>query len=416
MLEVFACPECGRELGVEGFSPGREVQCEECSTWVEVPFLPRASQFRRPQRSIRPTFWGSKLLRGAIAFAVVALLSMVAIRVIGGKVRSGREQVLTELLASADEAESYLRLGDALREIEAALAHARSTGLDDPDRVDDLVQRRDRISLKEADSRLAGVDALPPDSAVGESETLSRRAEKDTALAPLVEAIGAKLDQSRVRRAKSELAEARRAFDNGQDPEAFAAAARLHDHAGGIGEPLAESFRLDALSILENAVGRTGVALPPVDGRFVAGSAVDYETRLREHRAEVFRSRGYFPQPRSSPWSHLWDEKAPFRSTVHLVETREELYLQSRNRTTQVDGTFEVEHEGRVVWKTRVVARTRSPLPNLPAYLAGHLATAGRHDPEAERRFHDDAVLQFVEQAARNLRATPSREVALTMP
>ena len=63
-----------------------------------------------------------------------------------------------------------------------------------------------------------------------------------------------------------------------------------------------------------------------------------------------------------------------------------------------------------------MVTQTRSPLPDLPAYLAGHLATAGKRDPETERRLHDDAVKQFVEQSVRNLRGLPKLEASPQMP
>ena len=416
MSDVFACPECGRELEIEGLSAGREVQCEGCSTWVEVPFLPRATGWKRGRRPPRRSPWASKTLRGAIVFASVVLMGLMATKMIGGRVRSGNERVLAELMASADEAESSRRYDIAFREIAGAVAHARTFEPEGSERLAELERRRDRVSLLEVKSRLAAVDALDPDHAVVESLELAERSRRDRALAPLAGAIEARLAGSRSRQAEADHELARRAFDGGHDPEAVAAAERLHDRAGHLAEPDARRFRDAAEALIEAAVARSGVALPPVTGRFSAGSAEAYAATLERHRVESLRLKGYLPQPRRSPWSGLWDEKAPFRETVQVVETREGLYLQSKNRTTQVDGTFELFHGGRPAWKARVVARTREPLLGLPAYLAGHLATSDKHDPEAERRFHDDALAQFVEQAAKNLRGLPSRETAMRLP
>ena len=414
MAGTFACPECGRELAVEGLSPGREVQCEECSTWVEVPFLPRAAGWKRARRPRRRSPWESKALRGAIAFAMVAMVGLAASRMIGGRVRSGRESVLAELLASADRAEADRRYDVALREIEGAVAQARTFELEGSGRLAGLLERRDRVSFREAQDRLAAIEALDPDRAVGESLTLEERARRDPALAPLAGTIGGRLDESRRRQAAADLELARRSLDAGQDARAFEVAERLHDRAGHLPDREGRRFRDDARAVLEAAVGRSGAALPPVVGRFVAGSAQAYSSTVDRHRVEALRARGYLPQPHRSPWSSLWDEKAPFRLTVQVAETQEELYLQSKNRTTQIDGTIELFRDGRSSWRTRMVARTRSPLPDLPAYLAGRLATAAHRDPEVERRLHDDALAHFVEQASKNLKALPGLEASRT--
>jgi hypothetical protein len=417
MSDVFACPECGRKLYLEGDSPGREVQCEDCLTWIEVPFLPRNSGWKRGRQSTQWSLWlESKILRGAIVFAFVALLGLVATKMIGGRVRSDKEQVLGELLASTDEAEALKRFDVALREIEGALAQASSIDRIGSARLVELKSRRDRISLQEAEARLAEVDALDPDRAVGESLTIAERARHDPALDPLAGTIEARLDESRRRQAEADLQIARRALESGKDAEAFAAAERLHDRAEQLADPVRKPYQDEAQAILETAVEHAGVALSPVTGRFSVGSAEAYAEALERYRVESLKARGYLPQPRKSRWAMLWAEKAPYQATVQIVESREEFYLQSKNRITQVDGTFELIRGGHVLWKTRVFTRTRMPLPDLPAYLAGHLATANKRDPETERRLHDDALTQFVEMTARNLRGLPTREVAARMP
>jgi len=251
--------------------------------------------------------------------------------------------------------------------------------------------------------------AIESRPAVGESLTLSERARSDPALAPIAGAIGAKLAESRRRQAEADREAARRAFERGQSPEAFAIAERLHGRADRLAEADAPRFRDEARGLLEAVVARDGVALSPVAGRFVVGSPAAYNAILDRLWSDSLRLRGYVPQPRQSPWRSLWDAKAPNRATVQVVETREDFYLQSRNRTTHVDATFELARSSRPSWTSRVAVGTRVPLPNLPAYLAGHLATAERRDPEVERRLHADALEAFVELAARALRGIPVR-------
>lgn len=412
MTGVFACPECGRKLSVEGLSPGREVQCAECLTWVEVPFLPRATGQGRGRRRARRSPWASKALQWAIAFSAVVLLGLMATRMIGGRVRSDRERVLAELVASVDQAESARRYDVAFREIEAALAHARTFEREGSGRMIELEGRRDRLSLSEARARLEGVDALDADSAVGESQTLAKRAKRDPALAPLAGAIEEHLANSRVRQAEADLGRARRAFEAGKDAEAFEIAERLYQRARDLPDAESRRYRDEAEAVLGAAVGRSGVALPAVAGRFVAGSAEGYASKLERFRVDMLKARGYLAQPHDSPWSSLWEEKAPFVQAVQVAESQDEFYLQSKNRTTLIDGTLELLREGKVIWKTRVISRTRSPLPDLPAYLAGHIATSSKRNPEVEKLLHDDALTQFAEQAVKNLRSLPTREAA----
>jgi hypothetical protein len=413
MAGVFACPECGEELEVEGLSPGREILCDSCSTLVEVPYFPRGTGSRSSKRQPSPRSpWNSLLLKGAIGFAVIAMLGLLVSRLIVGRVRSDQEKVLAELVESAEKAEGNRRFDVALFQIEAALAQGRSMGLKDSSRLDDLKERRDRIIVREVEDRLANIDTLGPDQAVGEALTLVEKAEKNPALASLAGTIEAKLASLRLLQAEADLATARKAFEADRDVEAFAVAERLYDRAGDLSRSDASRFQAEARSLLEATVGRRGVALPPVVGRFVAGSTEAYTKILDRPRAESLRSKGYLPQPGKSAWSQLWDDKAPFRATVQIVETQEEYYLQSKNRTTRVDGTFELFRGDQLIWKNRVVARTRVPLPDLPALLGGHIATSDRN-PETERRLHDDAMKQFVEQATKNLRGSPSRETVL---
>lgn len=407
MVGVFACPECGLELELEDLSPGRQVQCGGCSTWVEVPFLPRASGWKRGRHPRRRPAWESHLLRAAVIFAAVTLLALSGARMIGGRVRSGHERVLADLVASADAAEAGGRYDVAFREIAGAVVLAREADPRGSERLNELIRRRDRASVREAQARLAAIDTLDPDRAVGEALTLAARSRTDPALAPMADAIEAKLSESRRHQAEADLEAARQAFEHGKPAEAFAAADRLHGRADRLPEPEGRRFRDEALALLEAVVTRDGVVVTPVAGRFVAGSPGAYTSLMDRLWTETLRLHGYLPQPRESPWRSLWDEKARARASTQLVETPAEFYLQSRNRTTQIDGTFELTRPGRPPWSNRVIGRTRVPLPNQPAFLAGHLGTESRRSPEAERKLLEDARIMFADLTARALRGIP---------
>jgi hypothetical protein len=338
----------------------------------------------------------------------LAIVGLATTQTIRARARSDRERVLNQLVESAERAEREGRAGEALYEVEAALSQARTLESLDPTRLTDLLERRDRISSREARIRLAGIDHLTPDQAVGEAMTLDARAELDRALEPLASEIASKLRSSRIRQARADEAAARWALEHGKPAEAFQLAARLHERASSLDGSDSRSFQETATTLIETIVAKYGVALPTPTGRFLVGSAEAYEISLERPWTDTLRAHGYLVSPRNSPWRPVWDEHAPFRATTSLVETQDGFYYQSKNRTTQVDAILELTREGQSIWQTRVVARTRVPLPDLPAYLAGHLATASKRDPDIEKRLQADAVALFVEQAAFKLKAIPA--------
>src|SRR4051812_22411098 len=93
----FACPECGCEICPAGLSPGRQVRCGWCRTWVEVPFIPRADQikslrrFRETSRRGRWPLWAK--------CAVAALALAIAVAGVVRVVRSHRQKAECEAVA-----------------------------------------------------------------------------------------------------------------------------------------------------------------------------------------------------------------------------------------------------------------------------------------------------------------------------
>src|SRR5262245_11045942 len=117
----FACPECGYELELSGTSPGRQIRCGWCETWVEVPFIPRAAVTSRwrSSRSRRPPWlpwaWGGI---GLFALVVVLLVSIHTVN------KLGRRKAETSVLAQIAQADALSKIGQfnqAREEYEAAL-------------------------------------------------------------------------------------------------------------------------------------------------------------------------------------------------------------------------------------------------------------------------------------------------------
>ncbi len=415
----FACPECGEGIAVSGLTPGREVICPGCSTLVEVPYLPRAQA--KPKRwDRRPSRGGGRGAgRGGMSLAAkrrvrwsLALGAVLAVGVatwwavgsIGSKARSDRERVLRELIAASDAAQAAGNPGGVFREITAAVIQLRKIDPDGSSRLDALLDRRDQAARAEVQARLRALDQLPVDQGVGEAEILADRAHKDPALATLADEIAAKLEAATRRQVEADRTRAQAALAAGQGIEAFTAASRAYDRAGRLASR-ADSDRLEteARALIVMAVERFGVAASATEASH-AGPSDGFATTLW---SEALKARGYLLLPNGSPWGEVWTAHAPYQATCKVVESRDDLYLQSQNRVTRIDGQFALTLRGRPHWQVRVFAQTRSPIPDLPAFLAGKLATANRRDPEIERRLRDDARTAYRVLAGQRFRGIP---------
>ncbi len=416
----FACPECGRPIAPTGLTPGREVICPACSTLVEVPYLPRAIRPRarwdlRPKpargrwsgrRGLAPA--SKRRLRWALAVGsvvAVVLATRWTVGAIEAKARSDREEVIRHLIAASDQAESIRDTGEAFREIEAALTLARQIDTEGSRRLDSLIERRDRADRAEVEARLAALDRLAVDQAAGEALILDDRARHDPALATLRDAIAAKVEATADRQAETDRDLARAALKAGRGIEAFKFAARAHDRGGRLADrAVADRIREDARATVVEAVERFGATVAPaVEAN---GGGIDrFATPIW---TEALTSRGYLLPPPGTPWAEVWTAHAVYQASSKVTESTEGLYLQSNNRATRIDGQFALTLRGRMRWQTRVFAQTRSPLPDLPAYIAGRLATTDRRDPEIERRLRDDARTAFRIQLDRNFRGIPA--------
>ena len=416
----FACPECGQAIALQGLTPGREVICPACSTRVEVPYLPRATR-RKPkwpllpgpvrggrrwkQRGTLPA-WKRRLARGGAlgAVGVVVLATWWAVGSIGSRARGDRERVLNELIAASAAAAAAGDRGGAFREIEAAVRQARKLDPEGSGRLDALTARRDRIACAEVRGRLAALGKLPIEARAGEARTLAARVGRDPALADLAEPVAAAVEATVTVQVEADRDAARLALDGDRGGDAFRLAIRARDRAARLASgPDAARLRDEAEQIIVAAVERCGATL-------AAGPTDPFAGPIW---AEALSRRGYLLPPADPAWSETWAAHAPFQVSARVVETRDGLYLQSQNRPTQIDGQFAVLVRGRPHWQTRVYAQTRAPIPDLAAFVAGHLATASRREPESERRLRDDARAAFRIMADRNFRGIPAPSSAV---
>src|SRR4051812_44015087 len=94
MEGTFACPECGAEIHLKGVSPGRLTRCGWCTSWVEVPFIPRADQIKRRRPASAKGFkavkrwWRRWPLWSRVS--VVVLLAALAVALTGRLIRDRR--------------------------------------------------------------------------------------------------------------------------------------------------------------------------------------------------------------------------------------------------------------------------------------------------------------------------------------
>ena len=418
----FACPECDQAIRLRGLTPGREVVCPACATLIEVPYLPRANP-AQSRREVRPEIrrggrgsWQRGMSRGAKrrlrwglalgAVLGVALVTWWSVGRIEARARSNQERVLAELIAASDRAEAAHNPVASFREIEAALSQARKIDPPGSTRLRDLIERRNRSALGEIQARLAALDRLRIDQGVGEALILLERVDHDPALAPLADEVAARLESVRTRQADADRDQARIALEAGRGIEAFEAAARGFERAEQLTDPRTTTrIQGETKALLVAAVERFGATIPERNEPNAPGSIHAFAGAIW---AESLRSRGYLLKSDKSAWDEVWTDHAPYQASMTLDESPEGLYLQSENRATQIDGRFRLSSRGQSVWETRIFARTRAPIPDLPAFLAGRLATASRRDPEIEQRLRDDARASFRAQAARNFRGLPA--------
>ena len=133
-----------------------------------------------------------------------------------------------------------------------------------------------------------------------------------------------------------------------------------------------------------------GVVLDPPQGHFIAGSISRYNADMIPILNKMLKTKGYLPRPDTSVWRNHWS-RAPYRMSLEVREQHEGNYLSSENRLTRIDARLKLFKNGIEIWNTTPTARTKVPLPNLPAYYSARAALSTARVEEFERLLYDSA-------------------------
>jgi hypothetical protein len=414
----FACPECGNPLELKGLTPGRQVRCGWCRTYVEVPFLPRMAGRGRgsPARRRNPR-WAAWAWSGVTLSALI-LIAAGAGRMFLTRSRQFHEEALCRLSDAARDDEREGRFGPALATIEAALIEAGKIKPRDEARLAELRRWRDRIARREIETRLAEVAGLPPEQAVGACLTLLARIRDNPDLEGLEEAVGEQLGRARERSVAADLAAARRALDAGDAAGVLDRCERLVETADTLESETRRDARAEADAMVARIITQRGLIVGAIEGQFILGSDSSYTRVFHSLLADTLRQRGYVPRPASSFWAPLWDKLAPFHLKIGVRETLPEPYMESQNRTSSIDVSLVLNRTGKpvAIWEGIVNARTRIPLLGLPAYQASRLAVSDHRDPAVEHLLYEDARSLLVERLTLRLRSIPEARSPLSLP
>jgi hypothetical protein len=350
-----------------------------------------------------PLAWSSV----ALLATVVAIL--VGSRVVSSRGRAARDVTLAEILGSAELAEKSGRTSRALSEVEAALALLRASESEESDRISELTRRRDRLSVREAEERLAASTGLEPVAAVGDLLTLQARARQDRALGSMTSTISAAIEAARRRQAAADLDAARRALAEGRPFDALSLGERSLVVADKLGTEASKAAVADADALMAPILGRIGVIVVQSPGQYTLGSAEAYETSLGPIIGEGLRRQGFAPRPPRGPARLLWDRHAAYRFNFQIAEVQDALYLQSKSRVSAITASLTLSSDGATKWSARVTGKTQVPLPDLPAYVGSRLAVSDHREPEAERRLYENARTSMLDLVGFNLKGIPPR-------
>jgi hypothetical protein len=408
MTGTFACPECGDEVTLKGATPGREVQCSRCATWVEVPFLPRDGVWTRPRFRKARGRWVIPLAWAGVGLLAIVVAIVAGSHYLASQGRSSREAVVAEFLHAADAAEKSGRADRALSEVEAALAFLEPTEPAGSPRSIELRRRRDGLSIREAEARLAASPGMEASTAVGSLLSLQARARTDRALDGLTSTIHDAIDRARRRQVEADLAAARKASDDGRSFDALTLGERALVVADKLDAVSSHAVIAEAELILGPIVSRIGAIVVQRPGQFSLGSGESYDKLLGPVLTDALRRQGFAPRPSRGPARGLWDRHARYRLEFHLAESQGAIYLQSKNHTSEIAASLALINGDQTVWQTQVIGRTQVPLPNLAAYVGSRMAVSDHRSPESERLLHENARSVLLEQVAQRIRVLPA--------
>ena len=415
MEGVFACPECGLEIEIQGLSPGRETRCDWCSALVEVPFIPRAEQIKRLRTQTR----GSLRFWPRWVWCVIVLLCFMIVAAglnlwIQSRWRSEDSDSLAKLLATSAESERSGRLDEALVRIEGALALLkkgnRSHGSTE---FAQLKERRDALARREFMLALGALRKSPPNAdsefepLIGQGLNLLARTRSDDALADLEEQVVVELDRVRQLSAESAGRRAEAAVKQGD----YAKAAELSERQFVTSEQIPAAGRISlqgmARSRVESIINSRGLMVEFAASRYTLGSDKEYSKLLIPSLQTSLIKAGYFPKPSKTIFENLWRRPTPFRVVIEVTERQDGRYYQSSNRLSILQARLEfLRGDERLVLRT---ANTQSavPLPGLASLVANRAALSTQRSNEFERMLYDNARNALIDRLALTFKSLP---------
>jgi hypothetical protein len=317
---------------------------------------------------------------------------------------------VAKLVESSREAESSGRLGEALAEMEGAVAQAGSMKPPYSD-LDDLRRSRDALARREAEHQLNAfggpAPAEDPGRTVGRALTLLARVRKNEALDGLEPRVLAALDKLRLRWVEADAKAAEAAAAAGKPAESMELCRRQYKTADELPKPDRAEWQARATVLARRIIARHGALIEPVRGKFTQGSSESYAALFKPAVNPAFLSAGYLPRPADTVFEDLWTSLAPYRLTIEVNEHQDETYLESLNRITSMDATLTLTRQGERLWKVTPLAKTTVPLPGLPAYQAGRVSVGGHRNVEFERLLYENARANLLNQIRSQLGRLP---------
>ena len=343
-----------------GAVPGREVQCADCEAWLEVPYLPRGGVWTRPR--FRRT-------RG-VADPGGLDVRRCARRGRGGRVL-GPRLLLPRPRGPRRGARLDARLGRRRREgpsrgpavrDRAALALLAADDARCADRRRELMARRDTLSVREAEGRIAAATKSGPDA--WPSATCSRSrpcARTDRALEPLVPAI---LERSTRRGLPG-----RRRHRRGAAPSMRSGRSMPSPPASGAGRRRQAHGRTRALPQCRGRAAhgagpaQLGVVIAQLPGHFTLGSPPAYEAAMAPIIAEALQRKGYAPAPGHGAGPAPLGPPRPPQDRLPGLRVARCALPRIPEPDHQVVTSLNFTRGSDVLWQANVTARTQVPLP-----------------------------------------------------
>ena len=415
MEGVFACPDCGSEIQVQGLSPGREMRCDWCSARVEVPFIPRAEQIKR-LRTIgrgRRRFW-PRWVWCLVGLLCVMIVAAGLNRWIQARWRSDESDSLAKLIAISEKAEKAGRLDDALVHLEGALVLLKkrnptvvSTELSElTNRRDDLA-RGDFMKGLEALRKAPHYASVDLEPIIGRGLNLLARARSDSALIDFDDQVVAELDRLRTLWAVSDAIHAEAALKAGE----FAKAAEYSEHQYETAEHIPAADRLPqqvmASNRVESIIRRCGLVVEFAPSSYTLGSDKTYAGLLLPSLKSTMIRSGYYPKPSKTVFERQWRKNVPFRLVITIKERREGAYYQSANRLSYLQSQLEFLRGDRRLMLQTANAQSAVPLPGLATFVANRVALGTQRSAEFERMLYENARSALLERLGLSFKSLP---------